>query len=75
MPNEKKSIRQWLQEIPDDWEWKEAAVKNYEARDLTTDFFCDTLEEAVFSAFDWAKTPEKYWFWADAMKDVIRAGL
>src|SRR5690625_3421781 len=59
--NKEKTIREWLEELPDGY--RELALKNYDPE------YCDTgvniidLAGAVMWGFSWEDTPEGQVFW------------
>lgn len=59
--SEQKTIREWLEELPDGY--RELALKNYDPN-------CDggwlpenDLADAIVVSFHWEDTPEKRGFW------------
>lgn len=57
MKTEPKTVREWLEELPDGY--REKALKNWENSKEPD------LSRAIYVAFDWEETPEGFDFWAE----------
>lgn len=63
----KKTIEQHLQELPE--EVRDRALKNMWWEDK--DNLYETPVEALRNAFNWSRSPEKFWFWYNVETDLI----
>ncbi len=61
MSNMEKTIKEWLEELPDGY--RERAIVNTEEGML--DASRSTLLDAIYGAFIWEDSPEGHWFWKD----------
>lgn len=59
-----KTIREWLETLPDDIRDRALANVNAQRAELHMDLVEPSLSEAVHGAFSWLLTPEgcDYWF-------------
>jgi hypothetical protein len=62
----KKTIKQWLQELPDGI--RERALANCDAPDAVH----DSMHNALISAFRWSGSEEGYTFWHEAANAIAR---
>lgn len=66
-----KTIKDWLQELPEDI--KEKALLNYSTEDPSKeDDNYDLMSEALFCAFVWSGTPEGHDFWENLYHSYVR---
>ena len=62
----RKKISEWLKELPSPIRKKaEANFKKQKYRDIQV----NELAWAIFEAFDWASTPEKYKYWCNVYEE------
>ena len=64
-----KTIKEWLSELPEIQ--RTQAIDNYEKQpDFCIKKNIDCLSDAIYSAFDWNKTPQGGNFWYDVYNEI-----
>lgn len=66
------ATRHWLEQLPDGY--RELALANYGKRKTKSTHDADSVSVALFVAFEWDKTPEKFGFWDAVYISYLRTG-
>jgi hypothetical protein len=66
-----KTIEQHLQELPE--QVRDRALANMWWEDKDNKYL--TAIEALRNAFNWSRSPEKYWFWYNVETDLLTSDL